>query len=303
MKIRFLFLVALMTSLNAAGFAAPSMNSAALPPAELQTGVAINATTRNDTQSATPAQLAKDGKALMPIVLSEKASDAVKTSAAELKKYLDQMTGATFEIKTGDGSSGIVLGNKTDFPTPELDNALAIFHSIDGKEAYAIRTDAKRVLLLGATDLGASHAAFRFLQELGCRWFFPSDNWEIIPTTTDVKFQKDITDRPAFLSRNIWYAWWLFSDNGHPGSTKEHPRSASSDYGEWKLHNNMAESFVVNAGHSYDTIVSENAAAFAAHPEYFALIKQADGTMKRQGNQFELSNPALRKLVVDWAVD
>ncbi|MEO6908166.1 MAG: DUF4838 domain-containing protein, partial [Abditibacteriaceae bacterium] len=101
----------------------------------------------------------------------------------------------------------------------------------------------------------------------------------------------------------IWYAWWLFSDNGHPGSTKEHPRSASSDYGEWKLHNNMAESFVVNAGHSYDTIVRENAAVFEAHPEYFALIKQADGTMKRQGNQFELSNPALRKLVVDWAID
>ena len=42
---------------------------------------------------------------------------------------------------------------------------------------------------------------------------------------------------------------------------------------------------------------------YKAHPEYFALVKQADGTMKRQGNQLELGNPALRKLVIDWAVD
>lgn len=44
---------------------------------------------------------------------------------------------------------------------------------MDGKEAFAIRTDENRVLLVGATDLAASHAVYRFLDELGCRWFFP----------------------------------------------------------------------------------------------------------------------------------
>ena len=76
------------------------------------------------------------------------------------------------------------------------------------------------------------------------------------------------------------------------------PRSAASDYADWSRRNHMAGSFVTNTGHAYETIARENAAEFAVHPEYWALV---DG--KRTGPQFELGNPGLRKLVIDWAVD
>ena len=36
--------------------------------------------------------------------------------------------------------------------------------------------------LIGATDLGAAHAAFRFLESVGCRWFFPAREWEVVPS-------------------------------------------------------------------------------------------------------------------------
>jgi hypothetical protein len=272
---------------------------AAKASSPVKTGVHITPETRNSTASKVTLKLASGGRALLPIVISPQASDKTKAVAEELKKYLDQISGATFEITTGDGSSGIVLGTLEHFPHPELNDALKIYHSIDGKEALAIRTLPKQLLLLGATEKGASHAVYRFLEAMGCRWFFPSATatWDVIPQQAELSFARDITDRPAFLSRSIWYAWYFFNDPGHPLSTPENPRSCASDFGEWLAHNRMGESFVVNAGHAYEAIARENAAEFEKHPEYWALVGG-----KRQGPQFELSNPGLRKLIVDWAV-
>lgn len=265
-----------------------------------KTGVNITPITRNDSVSKTSFAFAKAGKALVPIIISEKAGPKTKLAAEELRKYLSQMSGAEFKIEAGNGENGIVVGTMEEFPVPALAKALEISHSIDGKEAYAIRTRDKRVLLLGATDLATSHAVYRFLNELGCRWFFPNatGNWEVIPNITDLKFSKDITDRPAFLERRIWYAWELFQDDGHPASTKENPRNAWHDYFDWARRNHMAGSFITNNGHAYERIAHENAKEFEAHPEYWALV---DG--KRTPPQFELGNPGLRKLVIDWAVD
>ena len=277
-----------------------TVEAEAAPEGFPQTGVNITPVTRNASDSRALLALAKDATALVPIVISDKAGDSTKLAAAELKKYLDKMSGASFEITTGDGASGIVLGTIEEFPNPALNDALEIANTFDGKEAYAIRTQANRVLLIGATDLGTSHAAYRFLEELGCRWFFPdaTDNWQVIPKVTNLEFNRDVTDRPAFLSRSIWYAWWIFNDPLHPTNSPEIPRSAGGDYGDWKRRNNMAESFVSNTGHAYDTIVHENAEEFAKHPEYYALVGG-----KRQGNQLEIGNPGLRKLVCDWAVE
>ena len=268
--------------------------------APIKTGVNITPVTRNETLSKYSFVLAKNNVALAPIIISAKANDKTKIAAEEVKKYLTQMTGAEFQIKTGDGQSGIVLGTFAEFPVPALSKALEIVNGIDGKEAYAIRTRDKRVLMLGATDLAVSHAAYRFLEELGCRWFFPDmdGDWSVIPKIADLKFNKEITDRPAFLERRIWYAWDNFYDGLHPLSTPEKPRSSGGDFGDWARRNAMAGSFVANTGHAYEAIARENAEEFQKHPEYWALV---DG--KRTGPQFELGNPGLRKLVVDWAVE
>ncbi len=255
-------------------------------------GVHITPLTRNSTPSKTTLPLTREGKALLAIVLSEKASPSTRMVAAELAGYLKRISGAAFEVKTGDGSKGIVLGNIHEFPTPVLDKALTVYNGSDGKEAYAIRTGPNRLLLLGATDLGASHAAYRLLQEMGCRWFFPNPNWEVVPHQQNLTFSRDVTDRPAFLSRNIWYAWGLFNDNGHPQG-----RSATQDYQDWKRRNCMAESFVVNAGHALFTVIDQNKAEFDRHPEYYALTGG-----KRQGPQIELGNPAVRRMVVKYAL-
>lgn len=231
-------------------------------------------------------RLAAGGKALLPVVVSEKASDGTKKVAAELAGYLQRISGAEFVVAAGDGKRGIVLGTLEEFPHPELAKALEIRNTYDGREAYAIRCQPGRVLLIGATELGASHAAFRFLEALGCRWFFPPPEWEVVPSKPALSAAVNETSRPALLARRIWYGWGL-GDRG----------KATAYNDAWARHNRMAASLKTNCGHAWQSIIADNRAAFQEHPEYLALVKG-----KRQGEQLCVSNPAVRKLACEWAV-
>ena len=54
--------------------------------------------------------LAENGKARAPIVLSQGATERQHELAAELADYLERISGAEFEVVTGDDTEGIVLG-------------------------------------------------------------------------------------------------------------------------------------------------------------------------------------------------
>ncbi|MBM4090370.1 MAG: DUF4838 domain-containing protein, partial [Planctomycetes bacterium] len=235
------------------------------------------------------ALVAADGTALMPIVVSPQASKDTQAVAAELADYLKRITGATFTVTAGDGESGIVLGTIHEFPNPAFAKALEIRDGVDGKEAYAISTGKTRVLLLGGADLGVSHAAFRFLESLGCRWFFPAKEWEVVPSMSRLAVAMEETDRPAILSRRIWYMNFYESETGN---------LAIRDAQAWARRNRMASSRGIQCGHAWQSIIADNRAVFEAHPEYRALT---DGN--RQGEQLCVSNPAVRALATDWALD
>jgi len=268
--------------------AATSTSNDGPPPTP---GVLINNVVRNDSESKETLQLAQDGKALLPIVISAKASESTQALAKEVAELLKHISGATFEVKTGDGTSGIVIGTLKEFPDSSLDKALAIRNGFDGREAFAIRTREKKVVLLGATDVGASHAVWRMMEVLGYRHFFPHSAWEVIPSTPDLKWNRDITDRPQMLNRTIWF-------EAGSGTAQ-----AEKNYQNWKRHNQVAESLKVNIGGGglNGPFTKE---IMDAHPEYAAARIQADGTLKSDfsGYQLELSNPAVRKIIVDAAV-
>lgn len=232
--------------------------------------------------------LAGGGVARLPIVVSPDASDAVHGVAAELSDYLGRITGATFTVETGDGSRGIVVGTLAEFPDPALNDALAVHDSFNGVEAFAIRTEPDRIRLIGARDLGASHAVFRLLEHVGCRWFFPAPAWESIPSLPELAVALDVTDRPAIPSRRIW---WNFSFFDAARGQCE------ADYRAWARHNNMAQSQRIWCGHAWQSIIGNNQAAFDAHPEYLAL---AGG--ERKGPQFCSTNPEVRRIATEWAL-
>ena len=256
---------------------------------------------RNLSNSDVTVALAQNGTAVLPIVVSEKADEDTKALANELADYLQRISGATFEVKTGDGKKGIVLGTLDQFPTPELNESLEIVKGIDGREAFAIRTSEKRVLLLAATPRSLMFVTYRFLEELGVRWLAPAQHWTVVPSTPGLKWDKDITDRPTILNRGIWVSWGFFGDTPATRFDREWNKARSNrEYSAWSRHNFQGGSMQVNTGHSWFEII-KNRPELAQHPEYFALVNG-----KREVHweaKLELSNPAVRQVFVDYALD
>jgi hypothetical protein len=59
------------------------------------------AMTMSSVHEALAVELTRDGRAMLPIVISESAPAEVKMSAAELSELLNKISGAEFQIETG----------------------------------------------------------------------------------------------------------------------------------------------------------------------------------------------------------
>ncbi len=223
--------------------------------------------------------LADQGKALLPVIVSTTASDPTKAAAAELATQLGRISGAKFEVQTGDGASGIAVGRAEDFPALKTGASFAPADPTRGEE-YLLRSHAKGVWVLGATDLAARDAVWDLLHRLGYRQFFPGKTWEVVPVQTQLAISVDALEHPAYLSRVIWYGFGAWD-------------YAKGPYREWCERNRAVRGIELNTGHSYDGILSRNKAAFAAHPEYLGLVAGV-----RKSTKFCISNPGLRDLVV-----
>jgi hypothetical protein len=241
--------------------------------------ICIFASCSKSTYAADKARLAAAGKALQPVVVSSTATPQVKALAATLAQYLEKMSGAPFEVKTGDGKMGLAVGTAADFPVSNLANE---FDADDPtrREEYLLRSHGDGVYLIGATELAVSHAVWDFLYRLGYRDFFASPHWEVIPPSPDLTISVNTKEHPDFYDRRIWYEFGTWPGNGQ----------AKAD---WDARNRMASGLKINNSHIYDGIIHQHQDVFKQHPEYLT---------KPGGNKFCVSNPGLRQLVVEWAL-
>ena len=240
-------------------------------------------------RSSQPVVIARRGKTLVPIVISPAASEAVRHTATLLQEHLGKITGGEFRATAGPKPDGITLGTLEQFPDPALAKPLEVRRHRDGLEAFVIRSDNGVIRLVANTELGVSHAAHRFLELLGCRWFFMTDTWQIIPDSPTVSFDLNEDSRPDIWSRTIWFD--RLSQHGEPGDP-----DAKQLYERWKTRNRMAQSLKVQTLHRWHAIPTEVPERFEGHPEYFALV---DG--KRRRPQFCVSNRGLQEAVIAYA--
>ncbi|MDD5707460.1 MAG: DUF4838 domain-containing protein, partial [Kiritimatiellae bacterium] len=231
------------------------------------------------------AELADGQQANYKVVVGAAASATTQAAAAELTNYLGRITGMPFELATGDGRQGLAVGAAADFPE------LGLASEFDAKDPmrrddYLLRTHAKGAYLVGASDYGAEHAVYDFLERLGCRWFFPGDTWEIVPKVASPSLALDVHASPSFKVRTICAPGWGGVD-----------AAAAAKLDPWRKRNRLDSAFVARSGHIYRQIAAERRDILAKHPEYLALIGG-----KRGGDKFCISNPGLRQMVADWAV-
>ena len=222
---------------------------------------------------------------MLPVVIGEKASAAVKATADELARYLGRISSVDFNVQSGDGTRGIVLGRPADFV--KLSFTAEFGSGPFEREDYVLRSTPQAVYLIGATDTAVSHAAWDLLHRLGCRQFFPGETWEVVPQSRELALTVDVRESPSFYARRIWYNWGTWGYNDEP-------------YQQWCVRNRAVQGFKLNSGHAYESIIAGNRAEFEKHPKYLA---QLNGERKMRGDvKFCIANPGLRKLVVNWAV-
>ncbi|MCB1231465.1 MAG: DUF4838 domain-containing protein, partial [Verrucomicrobiae bacterium] len=252
--------------------------------------LAVLVATPDVSRSAESVILAEQKTARVPIVIKADAGETTRAVANELAGFLERISGAKFSISDSGSppEHGIFVGTVKEFPLPEFADALAIHDTYDGVESFVIVPRDGSLYLVGATETGTSHAVFRFLEKLGCRWFFPAPEWEVLPSFDRLEVDFEVTDRPAIQTRRIWWGYGYFDH-------KEGRCRAETE--AWRRRNLMADSFRLSNGHAWQSIILENKETFEAHPEYLALV---DG--KRRKPQLCVSNPAVRKLAIAWAL-
>ncbi len=230
------------------------------------------------------AKLAEGGKALVPIVTSAKASEEVKSSAQELAKELGRISGATFTLSQGDGQKGIAVGLVGDFPQLDLAKAWPDA-GVSGREQYQLKSHDGGLYLIGRTDIAVRDAVWDLLYRLGYRQFFPGPAWEVVPHSPDLSIDVDTVEAPAYASRRIWPGYNTWKENGEEWAT-------------YRIRNRMGGAFGLSTGHAYARVIKHFKKEFDAHPEYYALVNG-----KRTGSKMCQSNPAVRKMMVQYAVD
>ncbi len=226
-----------------------------------------------------PCPIAKDGKALQRVLTGAKASDRTKTAARTLADYLGRITGATFAVVEGDGTTGLAVGRPSDFPALKLADRFDPA-DVTRREEYHFRSHTGGVWLIGATDLAIEHAVWDFLYRLGYRQYFPGKNWEVMPSRRGLSIAVDAFEKPAYHARRIWYGFGPWDYAARP-------------YADWCAKNRATSGITLNTGHAYDGIIARNKKVFAEHPEYLGLFNG-----ERKTTKFCISNPGLRKLVV-----
>ena len=231
------------------------------------------------------AMICQDGEAKLTVIVSPQAGDTVRRAADDLADYLQRISGARFAIESGDDARGVVVGVADDFPNAPI--TVRFDKGTFARDQYRIVSHDGSLYLLGATPGAVEFAVWDLLQTLGYRYYFPSKDWEVIPSRRTLRIDVDRLERPDFIERSaprgglrVRLQPWL-----------------QKAWRDWRVRNRTASSFELNTGHAYNGIISRNRRVFEEHPEYLALV---DGM--RGGSKFCISNPGLRELVVRDAV-
>ncbi|MFH0964130.1 MAG: DUF4838 domain-containing protein [Planctomycetota bacterium] len=239
-------------------------------------------------------ELASDGATDYRIVVGANASVSEKAGAAELAKYLAQISGASFPVvldTSPQNPKEIIVGNNA--------HLAALKVPVDwkklGPQGLRIKTKGETLILVGGPQGGTINAVYEFLEKfLGCRWY--ALDCTVIPSHKKLLIgQVDHTYVPPFTyRRHGWYSdrfpdWAapnhvnVFIDHAVDLPNKD-PRLSDA----WRYPGNAAV-------HTLAANFCDVRKHFDAHPEYFSLI---DGKRVKDKTQLCLANPDVFRVVV-----
>ncbi len=145
-------------------------------------------------------QIARDGTALLDLVLPDRPVPAEQFAADELRTYLQRISGARFVVVPED--------RVTDRPCIHIGRtalAKSVLAELDSEDVdtFVVRPIGRDLVLVGASGRGTLYAAYDLLEEdLGCRWLAPGEAWEEVPSRPRITLSIAArTERPGLKYR------------------------------------------------------------------------------------------------------
>jgi hypothetical protein len=237
--------------------------------------------------------LVREGRPDYSICLSPDASPSEKHAAAELQRFVEEMSGARLPIVGDAGATGrnlVLVGRSR-----TLDGlGLAIPFDTLGAEGFALQTTGPHVAIVGGRERGTMYGVYAFLEKLGCRWF-TAEVSRIPKLRTIALAPLNERQRPAFEYREPYFTEAF--DKDWAARNRTNGQSANLDAstgGKIQYH-----PFV----HSFEELVPPKV-HFKEHPEYFSLI---DGARREVRSQLCLTNRDVLRLAIEqverWIAD
>lgn len=171
----------------------------------------------------------------------------LRESVLDLASCLERISGVKVPVISGPPPAGetrlpILIGSLAEkkWGPPAKKGVL--------KQGLRIVVSADGIGLWGESDLSSSYAIYTLLDEMGCRWYMPSEMGEVLPRSKSVSLEEgDVSLVPHSHFRGIWYA--------------------DTHYGR----RNRLGGLLLNAGHALEHYVS--AEQRKAHPEWIGTVE------------------------------
>lgn len=225
--------------------------------------------------SADAITLTRDGRSPYSIVLARPAIPSEERAAAELQKFVEEMSGARLPIVEKCLSKMCIV----------LQPDAATLAS----EESVLRTEGAHLIISGGRPRGVLYGVYGLLDRLGCRWYTSAVSR--IPKRPTIELGSlNQRLRPDFEYREPFYTEAFERDwaarNRTNGNSMKLDESTGGRFAYYP--------FV----HSFDTLLPPTK-YFAEHPEYYSLV---DG--KRKASQLCLTNPDVLRIstatVMEW---
>ena len=232
---------------------------------------------------AAQVEIAENGLAKAVIVIASDATQSEQHAATELAGFLQQITGAKFEIVSTptEGQKRILVG-------PQAAKLACPDFSSDGlgTDGVVIRTVGNDLVLAGGRPRGTLYAVYTFLEdELGCRWWSSTES--AIPKKPTIKVENlDIRYVPPLEYRESF--WFDAFDGDWAVRNKCNGNSERLD--EQRGGKHIYEGFV----HTFYPLIPPEK-YFKDHPEWFSEI---NGKRTYEHAQLCLTNEEMRKELV-----
>lgn len=218
--------------------------------------------------------LVQNGVPRATIVTGADVRDQVRDAAQELQSYIFKISGATLPIVTENeavNGTRILVGRSRAVDELGIDVPSGFTTQLN-EEGYVIKTVDGDLILAGNEDRdyrGTAFAVFDFLEQLGCRWYFPGEFGKVLPSMDTIIIpEMDRVERPDFRVRNIGYSGWM------PISTED-----QKAYQIWYDRHKLSRLSVSMPGDGSVKRLVPPEKYFESHPHMFAI--------DRHGERFE----------------